>query len=219
VLPQALYGAAAGVPPRLLAQLRTARARTVKSEGADACPTTLLDLPPSQPLFDPAVMRRWIQLDSWRQLWLHTPAVRRPGIVKAWAKLWLHMRGAKVRWPSVTGPLSANLATLLDLGWVPLKPFLWVDDVGVALVLTAATPPERLLEAVRASVMRTLWTQAAKYHNAAGLVGSVDWTVWHRVQQSLTAGRQHAAAGMFQVRVATNPGWADIGSPHQMPTL
>lgn len=37
------------------------------------------------------------------------------------------MRDSSTRWMRVKGPLSAAIATLLDMGWKPIHPTKWLD--------------------------------------------------------------------------------------------
>jgi len=76
---------------------------------------------------DPAITRPIAQLREWRRLWLEADSDQRKEINKVWMKNHIILKD-KDRWREVVGPLSATMATLLDLGWFPVHPSRWMSQ-------------------------------------------------------------------------------------------
>jgi hypothetical protein len=164
VVPQALCGSAAGMAPRRISQLRVACARTQKSGHVDACPTTLLAMPPTGSMADPAVKCRVQQIFPWLGLWRQLPPTKRPLVAASWQSAVVRLAPLRSRWRNVAGPLAPTVATLLDLGWTPHTPTHWTDDVHVDWHVDCVAMWSPLEHAVCESVRRQLWSTARRYH-------------------------------------------------------
>ena len=79
------------------------------------------------------------------------------------------------RWRRVSGPVSATIVVLLELGWSPEGPWGWVDPLGTRWRCTedtladATVPWHSPLEAVALSAERKLWAQASAHPHGQGL--------------------------------------------------
>ena len=61
--------------------------------------------------------------------WAASPSHLNLSIQLVWDDL-VHKLDVPFRWGKVTGPLSSAIATLLDWGFYPVAPFLWLDPEG-----------------------------------------------------------------------------------------
>jgi hypothetical protein len=119
-------------------------------------------MPPSPAGADPAVRVRDQQLTSWVGLWARLPAAKRRIVEAAWNRLRGTLQERATRWSSAKGPLSATLATLLDLRCKPESPGLLVDDSQTEWVLDDTLALGQLQDAIVASVTRNLWARAVE---------------------------------------------------------
>ena len=85
------------------------------------------------------------------------------------------------RWRRVDGPMSAVVATLLDLGWSSTadNPLDWVSETGEFWQLGGfmgeeAEDPSRFLEAVEQAVWAETWKAAPAHVSGRGLEDGCD---------------------------------------------
>ena len=91
------------------------------------CSTTLLAL--NDPLRDPSAVYPARLLSEFAHIWRVHPDLYHD-ITRVWASLRVDFADCPdhLRWRRVFGPVSAALATLRDLGWLPRGPDYWVDN-------------------------------------------------------------------------------------------
>jgi hypothetical protein len=90
------------------------------------CLNTILPL--RQPGSDPDETVLIGIVREWFYMWIHKPWVR-PRIVKAWPSMFGRIRRMEPsqRWSSVRGPMSSLMVALLEAGWIPAKPDMWLS--------------------------------------------------------------------------------------------
>eukprot|EP00972_Heterocapsa_arctica_P079119 11663107-Heterocapsa_arctica.AAC.1 len=49
---------------------------------------------------------------------------------KYWHRAGLKLGEDGKHWSRVKGPMTAAIATLIDIGWDPISPFIWADTSG-----------------------------------------------------------------------------------------
>ena len=79
--------------------------------------------------------------------------------------------------------MGAVVATLLDVGWVPLQADRWADDSGKQHVLDYTDPrcKATLKALLKHTINNNLWKRAAEWYQGAGLEDGADLTVPRRV--------------------------------------
>ena len=93
-----------------------------------------------------------------------------------WPKLVSRLRDGH-RWKRVTGPASACIATLHDIGWQADSMKQWVDPAGHTWFLDYKDPclPAQIVDVVRQSITNRTWSlQASMHHHAKGIDGGID---------------------------------------------
>ena len=129
-VPAAAYGASGGFAPKHLHRLRVLAAKAVVGTGTSCCLTTALALS-GKPMADPGIrLREAIVL--WTKLARKLPEPKRASLSRAWGRAVAAFRklDGKSLWKLVKGPMTATIATLLDIGWDPCNPTLWKDERG-----------------------------------------------------------------------------------------
>ena len=68
---------------------------------------------------------------EWIRLWLGSTPPQCERIDAAWERAFdiLHAAKPHARWHYVRGPITAVIATLLDMDWTPERPDCWIDTV------------------------------------------------------------------------------------------
>jgi hypothetical protein len=168
-IPTAAYGAAAGVAPKHLHRLRSLAARAVAGTTTASCKTTSLALS-GRLAADPGNRLRAEALVLWIKVIRKVPTERLLALGKAWEAAVGKLQDKRTRWATVVGPLGATVATLLDLGWVPLRPGEWVDELGdtwnfTCRLVALGELKTRVLEASAAK----LWASAVNGRHGADL--------------------------------------------------
>ena len=69
---------------------------------------------------NPALQARLCIFSWWLRFWDENSDMHQP-VQKAWRRVHSRLRGAKNRWGLVREPMSSVIATLMDLGWTPLR--------------------------------------------------------------------------------------------------
>jgi hypothetical protein len=92
---------------------------------------------------DPRIVMPLGQVRTWMRLWHNANGELRRDIKQCWKTALRKMADKGTRWMRVTGPLTATIATLFDVGWTPALPNQWLtkdkrqtatfdDDEGVS---------------------------------------------------------------------------------------
>ena len=103
--------------------------------------------------------------------------------------------------------MANTICTLLDMGWVPEKSTRWVDSsINTAWELGEDAADMRpSVHAIRQTIRKGLWKDAAKHHLGEGVKEGVDLTAARRLIQKYRNGEDKrsrlvvllAAAGMW----------------------
>jgi ribonuclease HI len=173
VLQVGSYGAeVAGLSPSARRRWRAMAATTLGAKPT-WCTTTALYFS-TTPANDPGIQFPLSVLRFWLRAWSAHPHRR-----QEWAESWAWWRdrlkgSAKTRWSIVVGPTSASIATLLDFGWVPLRPNIWTDPAGCTWMFKGGSL-DPVLKAVQSSIEQALWSRAAEVGVAGAGLESGPW--------------------------------------------
>ena len=99
--------------------------------------------------------------------------------------------------PEVQRPMSATIATLYELEFVPLAPDLWIESLAttergpVSWRLVDGCDPELLLDAVAQRALAHVWRHAANHTHGTGLEGGGDLTTARSLLEHYEATEQY----------------------------
>ena len=211
VMPQATYGCfAVGIAPTGLGVLRRQLAAHC-GHAAGMCTTTLLELEVRH--MDPKVAVPERVLLEYIGLWLRETDLRKD-IEKGWQRVLTNIlnansKGEKGLWQQVKGPVANTICTLIDMGWVPESSTKWVDSrSSIAWELGDQGADMRpLVHAIRQTIRRGLWMDAAGHHLGEGVKEGVDLTAARKLIQRYR-GKDDKRARMV-VLIATAGMWTE----------
>ena len=209
VMPAACYGAPAGWPPRQVAQARSAMARVLPGGKLSACITTTIRLSSKKPFDDPGVKMPVTTILTWIDLWYKLVEGRRSPIRIAWGKVLRDMveRLPTQRWAKVTGPISATIVSLQEMGWHPALPDVWVDEMGDSWQLTAGVSSSDIKHKLTEAITKQYWRKAATFHLGDGLQEGPDLTEWTRQYNQRITENKLDEAGM-QATIGSGGFWS-----------
>eukprot|EP00959_Pyramimonas_sp_CCMP1952_P383762 8042489-Pyramimonas_sp.AAC.1 len=72
-------------------------------------------------------------------------------------------------WRRVRGPVTATVAVLLDLGWLPLSPARWRDDRGELLQLAQPDFRVHLRRSIQLTRDALIWRKASVHYLGGGV--------------------------------------------------
>ena len=117
-----------GQSPTTRRQLRRSALQCIPAQGMQPCPVTRLFwyLGPEG---DPEVSTTVAQIKLWMDIWGSASSNERQLIDRAWRAIARRQEQAKSneRWRTVTGPIGATITMLLELGWHPILPHMWLN--------------------------------------------------------------------------------------------
>ncbi len=147
---------------------------------------------------DPTVSAPKQVLQEWLNL-LDELQPQKASLELAWRRLVQQLSTAKSRWGRVRGPVSAVVATLLDLGWRPLGPACWKDTDGEEFNLLTGDRDRLVDFALEGALEQRAWRRAAAFHLGGGLEDGVDLTVLRRHLAQLRRQARHAEARILEL--------------------
>ena len=109
-------------------------------------------------------MKLWGDLDQQQQS--DTTEARRITF-----RQYQHLGQSKM-WKQVHGPMGATIATLLGMGWQPIRPNRWVtQDVTIHACIEADDlgANEEILQAAKDRIVHITWARASRHYLGAGL--------------------------------------------------
>ena len=182
IKPAQLYGhTAVGMSPSSINRCKANITEATGMAGASACSTSLLSWAfrkssskSAHP--DPRVAIPMEQISAWVGMWDRAAASTRNLIGRMWVKAYRIQAKAKNRWLMVRGPISATIASLIDLGFKPVSPTRWVTPDGISLTNFDHEPGishHRVLDYIQQLLELKQWTAASKHHNGSGLEGGL----------------------------------------------
>ena len=106
---------------------------------------------------------------------------------------------AAARWRMAFGPVASLILVLRDRGWSPLCSTKWRDPNGLHWCMVQdALDLKSCAHAVRETLNRDVWRQAASHHLGAGLEEGADLTVPRRLLRGLLRRGDEARAGLLR---------------------
>ena len=106
------------------------------------------------------------------QIWTRAKNETRKIVEKNWAKSYRIIAAAKNRWMLVRGPMTATIATLIDIGIKPVVPCRWITKDGETVMNFDHEPGVscfRILDHVQGLLEEKQWKAAGDHHNGEGL--------------------------------------------------
>ena len=163
----------------------------------------------SSPIDDPGVVIPAEILGQWIDTW-HSLS---PRDKRRTAQYWIHLRDRlkdeKTRYLRTTGHISAVVATLYDMGWLPLTPVWWRDETGDEWRISHAHAGA-FLAYVRDSLVNANWARAAKRSQAGlGLEDGVDWFGTTRLVKKLRKAKRPREERLL-IHVMAGGAWPEM---------
>ena len=131
-------------------------------------------------------------------------------IARAWSSVAqkLQRKQPQHRWRTVSGPMAATIATLLEEGWTPVGPLRWQDPDGTQWILDMEVPNIglQIRHQVEQHAERRQWQVAAQHYLAQGAEQGIDFRSFQQELRNLGKGlRPHRPATATQPN-ASGPG-------------
>ncbi len=168
--PQAVWGLEAqGLAPSTLKRLRAQVAGMSGCKHPGGCSTTAIRLAYDETA-DPHHYGRTQLLREWLHLYTELQD-QRGALALTWRRITAQLRSSPRPWNKVKGPVSAVVATLLDLEWDPVGPGLWRDLDGAEYNLEKDDPDELIDYAIAGAVNQQVWCAASRWHHGGGAQG------------------------------------------------
>ena len=173
---------------------------------AASCNTTSLALS-GRLAADPANRLRAEALVLWTKVLRKVPAVRQEVLGKAWEAAAANLLDPKTRWSKVLGPLGAAVATLLDLGWRPLRAGEWLDELGDTWDVTDRTVAlgELKTRVMEASATK-LWASASGGRHGADLADGACFAAASKLAREYTRAKDFSSHNILNT-VLTGGSW------------
>ena len=123
------------------------------------------------------------QIKSWTEIWNRNDGAMRIRIKRAWMKAMIKLGNAKSRWQCVRGPITAAIATLMDIDWQPIDPIAWItpESSGYSASSNASSnqiagftetqghATQQVLFRLEGDLEAAVWTHASTANNGKGL--------------------------------------------------
>ena len=188
-----------GVAPQELATYRARMARVLCLDKPGGCTTTAILLSQG-PRGDPTYQVVLETLRTWFQIWEALPTLRL-AINKVWGTLVERLANPSSRWRRVTGPISAVVATVYQIGWKPTAPLQWQDIEGEDWHLDPSKPELRfqLQQHLVRQIDLLLWKKASRHRFGQGSESGVDWTVPKQRLQSANKSEDNRTWGLTRM--------------------
>ena len=118
---------ATGASYAQIAEMRRVQAKTIVQVRPLMCLTSMYAAATKHVKEDPLLGAPWAFLEEWLRLW-YSDGYMRVLVRSAWPRVLERVRAQdpKVRWRLSTGSLSGVIITLLERGWDPRSPDLWL---------------------------------------------------------------------------------------------
>jgi len=173
-----------GIAPSVLLRVRSAVVGALSVRKPGGCASTAMKLH-GYGKYDPLVTFRKEVIAEF--LYAAAKSSLQMAIRKSWTKLVDVLSSRPGRWHRVTGPVSATVATLLDMDWQPLEVDRWVDDLGQEWNLNLKDPCliPQVVEQLAISFDRVVWKHFGSQHHFTGNCSGLDVTVGCRCLRKL----------------------------------
>ena len=161
---------------------------------------------------DPRLAMPREQIKTWFRLYRKASGSQRADIHEVWHKATKVLKHKSTRWCHVRGPMKAAIATLLDMGWVPVHPTKWKSDSGQIFDFYAVpgVSHHRVLHQVEVSLERRLWASAAEARNNSGYqYGVPDFSSASRAYNEFKKNEKETEARALKCTI-TNKSWTKM---------
>ena len=121
---------------------------------------------------NPAEQSTPVQVKEWMDMWWKASTRDRRQITLAWRRIRdkLKALAPSKRWAEVRAPLSATITCLLEIGWQPWQPNLWLDSEGARTASRREQGDQAaILAAITQDAATLQWREAAKHTGGGGL--------------------------------------------------
>ncbi len=195
---------AQGLAPSTLLRLRGHIAALSGCEHPGGCATTAIRISSGDDA-DPLVFGRLQLLSEWTEL-LNLLEDKKTSLERTWGKIRSSLENAKKPWGKVSGPISAVIATLMDVHWKANSPWEWIDSDGELYDLRKDDPEKVLRFALRGAFNQAAWERASARHFGKGTELGVDHAALRRSLARFRRRGDHAGAAVLEM-VATASLW------------
>ena len=197
-MPQAAWGSSAmGMKEYRIDEMRSFYVHSLGCKTAGRCFVTLLALGFGMAK-DPAITVRVDQFCDFAFVWNTLTHKEKGKAMLAWQKLKGTLAEKKTRWLRVAGLMGATVASLLDIGWDPVRPNYWVHPGGKSAteVDRGLTKPQ-IAGAVEHYVAPMLWSRASRRTTGdVGMDGGADITTARKYVAPLRRKGLYKEAGL-----------------------
>ena len=148
-------------------------AKCLPSGGAKPCSATVIAWKLTKE-DDPIIQLQIDHVRQWLSIWKDADTSFRNELAEAWRIQLRVLQFSTHRWQMVKGPASATIAILLDLGWDPQVPTMWVAPGRKTEAFIDPTDPyntQQILQTLSQQILRAVWAAAASHQGGGGLEG------------------------------------------------
>ena len=160
---------------------------------------------------DPAVALKVEQLSHWFDIWQYSSQGERKRIRDEWRRRLVSIFDIENPTPihmvreSSTGPISATIGILLEIGWKPSAPDQWTAPNGDRVNLSTTQPYTlvSMIGALQGQISESLWKDAAKHRFGSGLErGTPDFAMARKAKKYLIKKGNYDAASALDFIVS-----------------
>ena len=137
-----------GLSPTDLKQFRGTAAACSGVGGHQSCLVSAIEIGMGHQ-HNPSIQARLCIFSWWLRFWDESRELHQP-VRKAWQRVHSTLRFSKCRWRLVRFTMSSVVATLMDLGRIPLEPDIWNHLLATGGFSLAALSPTYLMRSTRA---------------------------------------------------------------------
>jgi hypothetical protein len=195
VAPMQDYGLVAqGASPSQVTKLRKNIRRGTHLGDSRGCVTSIIAW-----IFDSKV-DPWVstgvnQIASWIDLWTSRDRATQEETRGVWSKMLGKLATHPSKWSIVKGPISATIATLLDLQWGAVHPDAWLSkDKKWARIDAAHFSKAQVLGKIQEDLIASAWNKASAHEHGKGLEGGPHLHIAKRAKKTLIKEGSFAAA-------------------------
>ena len=159
---------------------------------------------------DPRVVMPLGQVRTWMRLWKNADETVKDDIKKVWKIGLRRMADEQARWMRVTGPMSATIATMMDVGWAPVLPNRWLTKDKSAVATFDAKEgitQMHVCHIIENDILDKIWKHAADASCGRGLqTGYPLFEPIAKAHKKLIK-EGHTEAAKALITVVTNRSW------------
>ena len=143
-------------------------------------------------------------VETWHCIWKSMGKHRQWRVRVAWQRIKARIYSYKWshRWRAVSGPISAMVVMLRDLGWSACRPDEWKPPTAT-WKLTPNMDIAPILSDIASSASTAAWAEASRYYNGEGLHGGADLTVIGKRLKAQRRKKDGAAGALGAIATAS----------------